>query len=139
VPNPRTAAVKLSGIWNGFSRLDPADQTRSYGVFGNAGIGSGDPNPIKWSFIAGLVGSSPLPNRPLDLFGVAYYYLSISDNLKDIVRPLLPLRNERGVEVLYKFGVTPSFYVTADMQVVTPVLEFAQTSLVLGARARVDF
>jgi porin len=119
--------------------VDPADQTRSYGVFGNAGISGGDPNPIKWSFIGGLGGSSPLPNRPLDFFGVAYYYLSISDNLKDIVRPVLPLRNERGVELFYKFGVTPWFYVTADMQVVTPTIGFADTSLVLGARARIDF
>ena len=119
--------------------VDPADQTRSYGVFGNAGISGGDPNPIKWSFIGGVGGSSPLANRPLDYFGVAYYYLSISDNLKDIVRPILPLRNERGVELFYKFGVTPWFDVTADMQVVTPILGFADTSLVLGARARIDF
>jgi porin len=81
----------------------------------------------------------PLPNRPLDFFGVAYYYPSISDNLKEIVRPVLPLRNERGVELFYKFGVTPWFYVAADMQVVTPILGFADTSLVLCARARIDF
>jgi porin len=51
----------------------------------------------------------------------------------------LPLRNERGVELFYKFSMTPWFYVTTDIQVVTPILGFADTSLVLGARARIDF
>jgi porin len=59
--------------------------------------------------------------------------------LKDVVQPILPLRDERGLEVFYKFGVTPWFQVTADMQVVTPILEGAETSLALGLRAKIDF
>ena len=129
-----TAYLFDQALW-----VDPSDQTRSWGVFGNTGISGGDPNPIEWSMIFGLGGSSPLVNRPLDYFGVGYYYLSISDNLKNIVRPILPLRNERGLELFYKFGVTPWFQVTADMQVITPILEGAETSLVLGLRARIDF
>jgi porin len=119
--------------------VDSTDPTRSWGVFGNGGISGGDPNPIKWSLILGIGGSSPLQDRPLDSFGLAYYYLSISDNLKDLVRPVLPLRDERGVELFYKVGVTPWMQVTADMQVITPILEPAETSLVLGARVRIDF
>lgn len=119
--------------------VDSTDQTRSWGIFGNAGISGGDPNPIKWSLICGIGGSSPLPNRPLDAFGIGYYYLSISDDLKNLVRPILPLRDERGVELFYKVGVTPWMQVTADMQVITPTLERAETSLVLALRAKIDF
>jgi porin len=118
---------------------DSTDPTRSYGVFGNMGISGGDPNPIEWSLIYGIGGSSPLPDRPLDSFGVAYYYLAFSDNLKNLVRPILPLRDEHGLELFYKVGVTPWCQVTADMQVTTPILERAETSLVLGLRARIDF
>jgi AAA domain len=45
----------------------------------------------------------------------------------------------RLVMLQQQYSVTPWFYVTADMQVVTPILGFADTSLVLGARARIDF
>jgi porin len=103
------------------------------------GISGGDPNPIEWSLIYGIGGGSPLPDRPLDAFGVAYYYLAVSDNLKNLVRPILPLRDEHGLELFYKVGVTPWCQVTADMQVITPILERAETSLVLGFRARIDF
>ena len=50
-----------------------------------------------------------------------------------------PSQAESGVELFYKVGVTPWFQVTADMQVITPILEQAETSLVLGLRARIDF
>ena len=119
--------------------VDPADPTRSWGVFGNAGISDGEPNPIQWSAILGIGGSSPIRSRKLDTFGVAYYYLGFSDDFKNVVGPIVPLRDERGVELFYNVGVTPWFHVTADMQVITPILERADTSLVLGLRAKIDF
>ena len=65
--------------------------------------------------------------------------MGISEDLKNLVQPILPLRDERGLELFYKVGVTPWFQVTADMQVITPILERVETSLVVGMRARVDF
>ncbi len=56
--------------------VDPTDTTRSWGVFGNAGISDGEPNPIDWSMIFDVGGSSPIRSRKLDSFGIAYYYLS---------------------------------------------------------------
>jgi porin len=119
--------------------VDPKDQTRSWGVFGNAGISDGKPNPIKWSVIFGIGGSSPIPSRKLDTFGVAYYYLNFSDDFKEVARAITPVRNERGLELFYNVGVTPWFHVTTDLQVITPLLERADTSLVLGLRAKIDF
>ena len=43
------------------------------------------------------------------------------------------------VELLYNLGVTRWSHVTADLQVITPILERAETSLVLGLRAKIDF
>jgi porin len=119
--------------------VDPTDETRSWGVFGDAGITDGNPNPIRWSGILGIGGSSPIPNRKLDTFGIAYYYMGLSDDFKNVVRPIVPLRDERGLELFYNVAVTPWFHVTTDLQVITPVLQRAETSLVLGLRAKIDF
>ena len=108
-------------------------------MFGNAGISDGDPNPIDWSIIFGIGGSSPIRNRKLDTFGIAYYYLGFGENFKNIAPAIIPLRDERGLELFYNFGVTPWFHLTTDMQVITPILERADTSLVLGLRAKIDF
>jgi len=119
--------------------VDPTDQTRSWGVFGDAGISDGKPNPIHWAVIFGMGGSSPLPNRKLDTFGIAYYYMALSDSFKNDVGPIVPVRDERGLELFYNVAVTPWCHITADMQVVTPILEPAETSLVLGLRMKIDF
>jgi porin len=119
--------------------VDPTDQTRSLGVFGNAGISDGKPNPIRWSAIAGVGGSSPLPHRKLDTFGVAYYYLGFDSEFKNLAGLIGPVRDERGVELFYNVGVTPWCHITTDLQVITPIMERTQTSLVLGLRAKLDF
>jgi porin len=119
--------------------VDPADQTRSWGVFGNFGISDGKPNPIEWSAILGIGGSSPIHGRKQDSFGLAYYYLRFSGDFKDVARVITPVRNERGVELFYDVGVTPWLHITPDLQVITPILERAETGLVLGLRMKIDF
>jgi porin len=119
--------------------VDPADQTRSWGVFGNFGISDGKPNPIKWSAIFGVGGSSPIRGRKQDTFGLAYYYLGYSDDFKDVARVITPVRDERGVELFYNVGVTPWLHITPDLQVITPTLGRAHTSVVLGLRMKIDF
>lgn len=119
--------------------VDPSDATRSWGVFGNFGTSDGKPDPIQWSAIAGIGGSSPIESRKLDTFGMAYYYLGFSEDFKDVARVITPVRNERGLEFFYDAAVTPWCHVTADLQVITPILELAETSLVLGLRTKIDF
>jgi porin len=119
--------------------VDPTDATRSWGVFADVGISDGKPNPVQWSAIFGISGSSPIPDRKLDTFGAAYYYMGLSDDFKDDVQPFVPVRDERGLEVFYNMAVTPWFHVTADLQVKTPILKAAETTIVPGLRAKIDF
>ena len=119
--------------------VDPTDKTRSWGVFGDAGISDGNPNPVHWSVILGVGGSSPFAKRKLDTFGVAYYYLGFSDGFKHLAPVTFPLRDERGLELFYNVGVTPWCHVTTDLQVITPSQARAETSLVLGLRVKIDF
>jgi porin len=119
--------------------VDPTDPRRSWGVFGDAGISDGRPNPIHWAAIVGVGGSSPIRCRKLDTFGIACFYMGLSDSFRNDVGPIVPVRDERGVELFYNVGVTPWCHVTADLQVITPILERAETSLVLGLRMKLDF
>jgi porin len=119
--------------------VDSADKTRSWGLFGNFGISDGNPNPIKWSAIGGIGGSSPIQGRKQDSFGIGYYYLGYSDDFKHVARLLIPVRDERGLELFYNLGATPWCHITTDLQVITPTLGFAETSVVLGLRSKIDF
>ena len=119
--------------------VDPEDKTRSWGVFGNFGVSDGKPNPIKWDAIVGIGGSSPIPGRKRDTFGAGYFYLGYSDDFKNVARLVVPVRDERGLELFYNAAVTPWCHMTADLQVVTPTLSHAGTSVVLGLRTKIDF
>jgi porin len=119
--------------------VHPTDKTRSWGVFGNFGVSDGKPNPIKWSAIFGIAGSSPIPGRKQDTFGIGYYYLGYSDDFKEVARLVIPVRDERGLELFYNVGLTPWCHITPDVQVITPTLGLAQTSVVLGLRTKIAF
>jgi porin len=56
-----------------------------------------------------------------------------------IASAIVPLRDERGLGLFSNVGVTPWCHVTTDLQVITPVLERAETSLESGLRTEVDF
>ncbi|HMJ67051.1 MAG TPA: carbohydrate porin, partial [Candidatus Binatia bacterium] len=119
--------------------VDRKDQTRSWGVFGNFGISDGKPNPIHRSAIFGIGGSSPIPGRNRDTFGLGYYYLGFSGDFKGVARAITPVRDERGLELFYDAAVTPWCHITPDLQVITPILGRADTSVVLGLRMKIDF
>ena len=86
--------------------VDPTDQTRSWGVFGNFGISDGKPNPIQWSGIFGIGGSSPIPDRKQDTFGLAYYYLGLSDDFKNVAQSSRRCRRARPGTLLQRGGDT---------------------------------
>ncbi len=119
--------------------VDPNETLRSWGVFGNLGIADTNPSPFRWSANIGLGGSSPLPGRKQDTFGVGYYYLGLTDALKNLAPRLLPLQDEQGVELFYNVAVTPWCHVSPDLQIVVPAQQRADTALVLSLRAKLDF
>jgi len=109
------------------------------GLFGNAGIADSNPSPFRSSASIGLGGSSLLRDRKYDTFGAVYYYLEVSDSLKNLAPNLLPLRNEQGVELFYNRAVTRWCHTTPDLQVVTPARSQGDTVLFFGLRAKIDF
>jgi porin len=119
--------------------VSPDDPRQKWGVFGNLGIADDNPSPIHWFASAGISGTSPIAGRKADTFGVGYFYLGVSDRLKNLAPILLPLKDEHGVELYYNVAVTPWCHITPDLQVITPYRDMADASLLFGLRAKIDF
>lgn len=137
---------RKSGSWTLFYNfdqylvVDPCNSDRGWGLFGRAAISDGNPNPLHWFASLGVGGSSPIPRRESDSFGVGWYYLGLSDEIGPIATALLLPRDETGVELYYKAQVSEWFEVTADLQVIEPAIRRgATTAVVAGLRANIEF
>ena len=105
-----------------FQGYDEHGQHRGWGLGTRIGWSDGDPNPFERFVSLALGGQGITDARPLDHFGLGYYYLGLTDaNIID----LLPIDDEQGVEVFYNFALTPALYLSADLQYVDTGLEFS--------------
>jgi porin len=115
------------------------DATRSWGVFGNLGLADTNPSPFHWSANIGVGGASLVPRRERDTFGIGYFYLGVSDSLKQLAPQVLPIQDESGFEGFYNIAATPWCHITADLQAVTPSRQRADDLLLFSLRAKFDF
>jgi porin len=120
---------------------------KGIGIFGRLGVSDGNPNPMHFFFSIGVGGKGIIPSRPLDRFGIGYYYMDVSNptftGLHGRKREFL--RDEYGFEVFYNVAITPWFQLTPDIQVIRPAQketvsgEKVHTATVLGLRLKVVF
>lgn len=124
--------------WNGDQYLvaDPCDPSRGWGVFGRAGISDADPNPISYFVSAGVGGTSPLPGREADAFGIGWYQIGVSDEIAPLTRALLGIGSQgQGVELFYRARVGDHLEVTPDVQFIDPAADGVGSAVVIGVRA----
>lgn len=115
------------------------DPARRWGVFGNATITDGNPNPVRYFANIGVGGASPLRNRKFDSFGAGYFYAGLSTDFRNFAPRLIPLGDEHGVELFYNLGITPWCHLTSDIQFITPGRERIDPAVVYGMRLKIDF
>lgn len=118
---------------------DPVNPMRGWGVFGEFNVGDGNPNPLEWSASLGLAGSSLIPQRPDDKFGVGVFHLATSRALKDELSRFYRLGNETGVEMFYTYSVKPWFNITADLQYVNPAQTRREDAVFVGIGSSITF
>lgn len=119
------------------SASNPQD---GWGVFGQFAISDGNPNPIQQSWYLGFGGSSFLPGRELDRWGIAYFDYKLSDDLLSGLSKLgIDLRNENGAEAYYNLAITPWFRLTANVEYIRPHLPQREDAVFLGLRSQVKF
>lgn len=139
VPPPDTGGTHVKYSVQQFLWRDPANPKRNLGLFGHIGLSQGTPDILDLSMTAGLAGSSPIAARPLDRFGIGYFRFSMTPRVETALQTILPINDEQGGEVYYTAQLGPHLRLTANAQLVDPVVRNAPTATYLGLRAKVDF
>ncbi len=128
--------------WSGAQYLyqDPNDPMKGWGLFGRAGQAKGQTNPVEYFLNFGLGGQSPIRGRENDQFGIGWFYNKFSNDLGPIATVALGIgSSSQGIELYYNYAVTPFFRVTPDLQIIEPGSNRANTAVITGLRAEVDF
>lgn len=139
---PNLPINRVDGSWSLYwnfdqhLHVDARDQSRGWGVFGRAGIGDDDTNPLAYFLSFGVGGNNPLPGRGADTFGAGWFVAGSSDEIGSILELAFgPISDGHGVELFYNWQATPWLNVTPDLQVIVPSRENIDTALVCGVRA----
>lgn len=145
LPDIGVVGGEESGSWSLYANffqalwVDPCNSERRWGVFGQFGLSDGNPNPIRFVANAGVSGRTVSPRRPLDTFGAGFFYLGLSNDFKALAAPILPQRDEYGVELFYNLAVTSWCRLTADLQAARPSTQALDTAVIPGVRLEVIF
>jgi porin len=95
------------------------------GIFGRFGASDGNPNPMHYFYSLGIGGKGVIPGRPLDQFGLGWYYIDINNpTFTGPVETRTALRDEQGFEAYYNLAITPWAKLTPDIQVVRPAQRY---------------
>jgi porin len=113
----------------------PEDSERGWGMFGRVGLADERVNPIGQFYSVGFGGKGVCSTRPLDRWGLGYYYMRSSRDLPDA----LNIGSEQGEEVFYTFALTPACLITADLQVTHSAKNDVDTAVIGGLRATMRF
>jgi len=110
---------------------------RGIGLFCRVGLADNDTNPIDLTASVGIGGRGLLPGRHDDTFGLAFTYTDFD------ATPLLAAigfdDEGYGFEGFYNLDLGRGLSLTADVQVINPVLSATETATILGARLNVQF
>lgn len=117
------------------SQENPSERV---GLFGQFGISDGNPNKLYWVAVAGVGGTGLVPSRSRDNWGVGYYYVALSSDLKDSLERILNIRDEQGLEIFYNFSITPWLTLGADLQIIDPSLA-DDRAVFIGLRTVIRF
>lgn len=146
IPYPDVAIPTTRGSWclywncDQFLFVDPADDTRGWGLFGRAGIADPNTSPIDAFLSFGVGGSVPGRMRRDDTFGVGWYWASASPEIGTLITSQFgPIGDGQGIECFYNYALAPAVRITPDLQYVVPSLRLAEPALIAGVRALVSF
>lgn len=142
---PTIAAAQQTGSWvvtYGFDQflfVRSDAPNKGWGLFGSISFADAQTNPMQSCLLAGVGGTSPVPHRESDSYGVGYYFVEVSPVLRQLMNTVSPLHNEQGVELYYTAQLTRWFTLTADMQVIDPAQRQSSLATVCGLRAKISF
>ncbi len=111
-----------------------------WGVFTLGTLSDGNPNPVKWSVLAGLAGNNLLDGRENDRWGAGFFHYGLTQPLLTALEELdVRRRSEGGVEAFYNFAVTPWLRLSADLQLIDPWNPAKQRETYMALRLQTKF
>ncbi len=116
------------------------DPKVGWGLFTLATLSDGNPNPVRWSVVAGLAGNNLMTGREEDRWGVGYYHFRLSHPLlSGLEARRIFRRSESGVEGFYNFAVTRWLRLSGDIQIIDPWNPVRMRASYLGLRLQAKF
>ena len=137
--NQKSSSWSVNYAFDQYLWQPAGDSKHGFGVFFSVGASDGNPNPIKYAFLAGIGGKGVVPSRPEDSFGVAIARTQFSSAFVPFLRQNLNLGldHEDALEAYYNLAITGWLSATADLQIIDPALKKTLNSSGLGL-ANVD-
>jgi porin len=152
LPNRESSSWSFGYGFDQYLWQPAGDSNHGTGVFFSANASDANPNPIKYSFLAGLGGKGVGIMRPNDSYGVAFERTQFSSAFIPFLRERLGLGldHENAFEAYYNVAVTGWLSITADLQVIDSGLNKTldssgtglvnlDTAVVAGIRFRTRF
>ena len=119
---------------------DAENPAVGWGVFAQAAISDGNPNPFAWSLFGGIGGTGGITGRDLDRWGIGYFHHSFSDELKDGLAELgVGLNDESGLEAFYNLALAPWLRVSADLQWIDTGTPDKENAVIGALRTQIKF
>lgn len=142
----RDASVTKKGFWlasyavQQYLFQSDVDPSIGWGLFGFASLSDGNPNPVKWSMLAGLAGNNLVVGRENDRWGVGVYYYDLCPPLiSGLAENGVYRRSEGGVEAFYNYAITPWLRLSADIQVIDPWVVGKSRATFMATRLQTKF
>jgi porin len=120
-----------------WTAADNPNRKANFMVGGTAG--PDDPQFAQYNIFGNVEGYGLLESRLHDRMGVAGWYNVLSDNYKDLVSPVVNVRDTWGSELYYNAEITPALHVTPNIQLVQNAQDDDDMAVILGVRAVMDF
>jgi porin len=116
---------KVTGAWSISYNFDQylyePKKGKGIGIFGRFGVSDGNPNFMQYFYSIGVGGKGIIPGRPLDQFGLGYYYMDVkSPTFTGPFATRSVLGDEQGFEAYYNFAITPWMKLTPNIQIIRP-------------------
>ena len=150
--NRSNSSWTMSYAFDQYFLQPDGDPKHGVGIFFAFGASDGNPDPVRYAFLAGIGGKGVTPSRPDDSFGIGVARTQFSSSLLPFLRQQfnLGLQREDAIEIYYNAAITAWMNVTTDLQIVDSALNKAlsptigqltsiDTVVVLGSRIRVRF
>jgi porin len=137
VANRQGGAFTLLYILEQTLWMDSGNKNRNITFLSQWGLADPETSPVSWSANAGIQAQGFSSSRPHDSIGVGYFHTGVSNDLQNVLAPLIPLQDVNGVELYYNMAVAKGFQVTTDLQVIEPADIRNDTAIVFGLRGTI--